>query len=499
MRGPLSILRLSCNAPQVRRTDHATFDLQERELVPMRRGGLVAVLTYVLFVPFPANAQDAAVRQLARDLLEELIEINTVTATGDTLRAAEAMAMRLRAAGFDAADIEVFNPAPRKGNLVARLRGTGVREPVLLLAHLDVVEARPEDWTVAPFTFLERDGYYYGRGTTDDKNLVAAWVANLIRYKQEGFVPDRDLVLVLETDEETGDAARLGMQWLLVQHRDLLEAEFALNEGGNLLVRGEDILSHSVQTSEKRYTTFHLEVRDPGGHSSVPARDNAIYRLARGLTRVAAYEFPLVLNETTRAWLARSATLEPPEVGGAMRAVAAGSADATAIERLSALPTYNAQLRTTCVATMLDGGHAENALPQVASATVNCRILPGGSPEEVQAVLEEVLVDEAIAVTPVNTDVDSPPSPLNGALFAVIEEVSEGFWPGVPVIPAMSAGATDSRFLRNAGIPAYGHTGFARDVNDVRAHGQDERIGVEAFHTGVEYLYELVKRLSSVP
>ena len=445
------------------------------------------------------EAQDVDARQLARDIFEELVEINTVTATGDTFEAAEAVAARLRAAGFDGDDVQVFSPAPRKGNLVARLRGTGVREPILLMAHLDVVEALPEDWTVEPFTFLERDGYYYGRGTTDDKNLVAAWLANLIRYKQEGFVPDRDLVLVLETDEENGDANALGIQWLIANHRDLLEAEFALNEGGRLQTRGDAVLSNDVQTSEKRYTTFRLDVRNPGGHSSVPARDNAIYHLAAGLTRLADHEFPVQLNETTRAWLERAAAFQPPAIGQAMRAMAAGTADEAALEELASRPVYNAQLRTTCVATMLDGGHAENALPQLASATVNCRIIPGGSPEGVQATLNQVLADPAIDISPVLIDPAGPASEINEALFTVIEDLSEEYWPGVPVIPSMSAGATDSRFVRGMGVPAYGHTGFAGDVDDVRAHGQDERIGVEAFHTGVEYLYELVKRLSSAP
>ena len=358
-----------------------------------------------------------------------------------------------------------------------------------------MVEALPEDWTVEPFTFLERDGYYYGRGTTDGKNLVAAWVANLIRYRRDGFVPDRDIVLVLETDEETADADALGIQWLLANQPDLLDAEFALNEGGGLAVRGDEVLSQGVQASEKRYTTFRLDVRNVGGHSSVPARDNAIYHLAAGLTRLACHEFPLELNETTRAWLERSAALEPP----ALRAVATGTADAEARERLSALPTYNAQLRTTFVATMLDGGHAENALPQLASATVNCRILPGGSPEDVQAVLEEVLADPAIAVTAVNTDVDSPPSPLNEELFTVIEDLSEQFWPGVPVIPSMSAGTTDSRFLRNVGVPAYGHTGFARGRCARPRAGRAHRCRGVPRGRGVLVSARLVRRLSSAP
>ncbi len=453
----------------------------------------------ILGLQSAAAQNDDGYRALARNILSELIEINTVPATGDTLRAAEAVAARLLAAGFEESDVDVFSPAPRKGNLIARMRGTGVRDPILLAAHLDVVEALPEDWTVEPFTFLERDGYYYGRGTTDDKGLIAAWLVNLIRFKQEGYVPARDIILVLETDEEIGDRDELGMRWLVNNHRDLLEAEFALNEGGTVRARGDQLLSNSVQTSEKRYSAFRLDVRNPGGHSSIPERDNAIYHLAGGLVRLAEYEFPLSLNDTTQAWLERSAVFETPDIAAAMQAVASGSPDATQVERLSALPTYNAQLRTTCVATMLNGGHAENALPQLATATVNCRILPGGTPEEVQAVLEDVLSDSAITVTAVQTDVDSPPSPLNEELFTVIEDLSQEFFPGVPVIPTMSTGATDSRFLRNTGIPSYGHTGFLRDVDDVRAHGQDERIGVGAFHTGVEYLYQLVKRLSSAP
>jgi len=457
----------------------------------------MACVAVLLVSAQPASAQDDPVRRLGRDVFQELVEINTVTATGDTQRAAEAMAARLKAAGFADADVQVFNPAPQKGNLVARLRGTGARRPILLMAHLDVVEARREDWTLDPFTFTERDGYYYGRGTTDDKNLVAAWVTTLVRMKQEGFTPDRDIVLVLETDEETADRDGLGMQWLLARERNLLDAEFALNEGSGVQTRDGQVLANGVQTSEKRYSTFRLEVRNPGGHSSVPSPDNAIYRLAAGLTRLAEHQFPVSLNETTRTWLERSAALQTPDMAAAMRAVASGAPDGAALDRLTALPAYNAQLRTTCVATLLDAGHAENALPQLAAATVNCRIVPGGSPADVEAVLNQALADPAITVTAVATDVDSPPSSLNEELFGVITALSEEFWPGVPVIPTMSAGATDSRFLRNAGIPAYGHTGFQGDVNDIRAHGHDERIGVESFHTGVEYLYQLVKRLAS--
>ena len=435
-------------------------------------------------------------QQLAVDIYKELVEINTVTQTGDTGRAADAMAARLIKAGFDSADVQVFKPAQRKGNLVARLRGTGARKPILLLAHLDVVEALPEDWSVEPFRLTEKDGYFYGRGASDDKYMAATFVANLIRYKQEGYRPDRDIILALETDEEILDANAMGIQWLLKNHRDLIDAEFALNEGGGVgLKRGKPI-RNSIQTSEKISQSYRLEVTNKGGHSSVPSTDNAIYHLAEGLTRLSKFAFPVNLNTTTRQSFARTAELETPETAANIRSALSANPDPTALARLSANPAYNAQLRTTCVATMLEGGHARNALPQMARAIVNCRVIPGEKVEDVTATLKHVLADDQISLTPIGQPVLSNPSAIEEGLLSAIEKTSAEFWPGVPVVPVMSAGATDGSYLRNAGIPTYGHSGLAGDVDDVRAHGRDERVAVKSFFEGGEYLYRLVKRLS---
>jgi acetylornithine deacetylase/succinyl-diaminopimelate desuccinylase-like protein len=444
-----------------------------------------------------ASAQTLSPRQQrAVDIYKELVEINTVTATGDTARAADAMAARLRAAGFPDADVQVFKPAPHKGNLVARLHGTGARKPLLLLAHIDVVEAKPEDWTTDPFKFVEKDGYYYGRGSGDDKFMAATFVANLIRYKEEGYKPDRDIILALETDEEILDADGLGIQWLLKNHRDLIDAEFALNEGGGVGLKRGKAIRNNVQTSEKVSVSYRLEVTNKGGHSSVPSSDNAIYHLAEGLARLGKFAFPLNLNATTRQWFERTAELETSEVAADIRAVLSANPDPAALARLSANPAYNAQLRTTCVATTLEGGHANNALPQTARAVVNCRILPNEKVEDVAATLKRVLADDKIAMSQVKPEVLSPPSAIDEALLAAIDKTSAEFWPGAPVVPVMSAGATDGSYLRNAGIPTFGHSGLAGDVDDVRAHGKDERVQVKSFHDGQEYLYRLVKRLS---
>jgi acetylornithine deacetylase/succinyl-diaminopimelate desuccinylase-like protein len=462
-------------------------------------GGVLALLVIALGAAGPACAEPlAAHQQLAFDIYKELVEINTVTATGDTARAAEAMAARLRAAGFAGADVQVFNPAPRKGNLVARLRGTGARKPILLLAHLDVVEARRADWSVDPFKLIEQDGYYYGRGTGDDKFMAAAFVANLIRYRQEGYRPERDIIVALETDEEILDRDAVGIQWLLKHHRDLIDAEFALNEGGGVGLKHGKPVRNSVQTSEKVSISFLLEVKNRGGHSSLPTRDNAIYRLAEGLVRLSKFTFPFKLNDTTRAFFERAAALEGEQTSADMKAIISGQPDLAALSlvRLSANPIYNAQLRTTCVATTLDGGHAINALPQLATAGVNCRMLPGESVEEVRATLVRVLADDQISVTQNHEAVLSTPSALHQEIMGAIETLTAEFWPGIPVIPTMSAGATDGSYLRNAGIPTYGHSGLAGDLDDVRAHGRDERVLVKSFYHGQEYLYRLVKRLA---
>jgi acetylornithine deacetylase/succinyl-diaminopimelate desuccinylase-like protein len=435
-------------------------------------------------------------QRFAREVYQELVQINTTASVGDTYQAAQAMAARLKAAGFPDEDIHVFETAPKRGDLVARLHGTGKHKPILLMAHIDVVEAKREDWTTDPFQLVEKDGYFYGRGTGDDKYMAATFISNLIRYRQEHYKPDRDLIVVLETDEESGDPTHYGIGWLVQNHRDLIDAEFALNEGGGVGVKDGKPIYNSVQTSEKVFQSFWLEVHNPGGHSSQPRRDNAIYELAAGLTRLAKFDFPVQLNDTTRKYFETMSGIEQGQDAADMKAVLANPRDTSAVERLSAKTPYNAQLRTTCVATRLQGGHADNALPQVARAMVNCRILPGHSTEEIQSTLVGVLADDKISVTPDEPAKPSPPSPLNPQLLKPIEKLTAKFWPGVPVLPIMSTGASDSLYLRNAGISAYGHSGLANDIFDVRSHGKDERVNVKAFFTGQEYLYELVKELS---
>ena len=435
-------------------------------------------------------------QQFTHDIYQELVEINTVTATGDTAKAAEAMAARLRAGGFAEADVHVFSPAPKKGNLVARLHGSGARKPILLVAHLDVVPANREDWSVDPFKLIEKDGYFYGRGTGDDKYMAAAFVANLIRYKKEGYKPDRDIILALETDEEILDRDGLGIQWLIKNHRDLIDAEFALNEGGGVGLKDGKAIRNNIQASEKVSVIYQLEVKNRGGHSAVPMPDNAIYRLSEGLARLSRFSFPLSLNETTRAYFERIAQSESGQNAADIRAVLSDPADAAAEARLSANPGYNAQLRTTCVATMLEAGQAVNALPQLAVAKVNCRIMPGEAVDGVKATLERVLADDQIKVTQLEQTAPSAPSPLNEEVMGAIEKLSHEFWPTAVVLPIMSAGATDGSYLRNAGIPTYGHSGMAGDVNDSRIHGNDERVPIKSFYEGQEYLYRLVKMLS---
>jgi acetylornithine deacetylase/succinyl-diaminopimelate desuccinylase-like protein len=434
--------------------------------------------------------------QLARDIFKELVEINTTQSAGDTHQAAKAMAARLVAGGIPAADVRVFETGPKRGNLVARLRGTGKRKPLMLLAHLDVVEAKREDWTTDPFKLVEKDGYYYARGTSDDKPMAAVWVANLIRYKKEGYRPDRDLVLVLETDEEISDKNGLGITWLIKNQRPLIDAEYALNEGSRVVTKDGKPLWNAVQTTEKLFQSFWLEVRNSGGHSSQPRRDNAIYQLAAGLGRLEKFQFPVQLNETTRRYFETMSAFEAGPVATDLKAVAAAKPDLAAAERLSAQAPYNAQLRTTCVATRLEGGHADNALPQLARAMINCRIFPGQTVEDVQQTLQRTLADPQIAITPIARDTGSAPSPIHKELFAAAEQLTKKYWPGIPVMPTMSPGATDGRFLRNAGIPTYGHSGIAADLFDVRAHGKDERIAVASFEQSRQYLYELVKLLA---
>jgi len=443
----------------------------------------------------PAASDLLPHQELARELLKELIEINTTDSSGDNTAAAQAMADRLLAAGFAPEDVQVLGPVERKGNLVARYRGRDSgRKPLLLLAHIDVVEADPADWTLPPFTFIEEDGYYYGRGTTDDKDEAAIHIANFIRMKEEGFQPDRDIIVALTADEEGGP--NNGVQWLLENHRELIDAEYALNEGGSGDMKNGQRISNSVQASEKVYQTFILEVTNPGGHSSLPIKDNAIYHLADALARIRNHDFPVSLNQVTQIFFERSADLADGELADAMRSVMQSPPDPAAIAYFSDMPFYNSRLRTTCVATRLDAGHADNALPQRARATVNCRVLPGESIDSVQNTLETVIGNDQVSITRVADATPSPPSPLTPEMLGTIEAITEEMWPGVPVIPTMSTGATDGLYLRNAGIPVYGVSGLFRDVDDNRSHGQNERILIESYFDGQEFLYQLTKSLS---
>ena len=449
----------------------------------------------------PLHAQTRALSpndQRARDIFEQLININTTGSSGSTTAAAKAMADWLLKADFPPADVQVIGLAGSPNhNLVARYRATGASrlKPILLLAHIDVVEARREDWSLDPFTLTEKDGFFYGRGTLDVKDGAAILVATLARLKQEGYRPNRDLILALTTGEEGGSDYN-GVEWLLQNHRDLIDAEYVINmdAGDPVMVNGKRLF-RSVQAAEKVYVTFKLEVHNPGGHSSLPTKENAIYRLAAALGRVSAYEFPARLNEITRTFFPRMALLQQGQLASDMTAAATG--DSAAIRRLSdASPLYNAQFRTTCVATQLTGGHAENALPQSASATINCRMLPGTPQTEVQEALTRVVADTAVAISVVTPATPSPMAALKPEVMNQIERVTKRLW-NIPVMPVMETGATDGLYLRNAGIPVYGISGVFVDINDIRAHGKDERIGVQDYYDGAEYIYQLVKAVSS--
>ena len=435
-------------------------------------------------------------QKLARDIFQELIEINTTRNFGST-KASEAMAERLRNEGFKETDIQVVGPQPEHMNLVVRYRGNGTLPPILFIGHLDVVEALKQDWSFDPFEFIERDGYFYGRGTSDMKGEDADLIANLIRLKEEGFVPDRDIIVALTDCEEGGDAN--GIKWLLDNRRELIEAGFCINPdgGGGVIKNGKHITMVS-QTSEKIYIDFKLEVKNKGGHSAMPVRENAIYRLAEALTRLADYNFPIRLNETTRMFFGRSALQETGQTRADMLAMSEMPVDTVAANRLAkSFPYYNSMMHTTCVATMLNAGHAENALPQTARANVNCRLLPDDSPENVLATLKSVVADPQVTITSTAMGTLSPLSPLRKEVMESLERITASMWSDVVVTPVMAIGATDGRFLRAAGIPVYGISGMFSDIDDNRAHGKDERIGVKEFYEGTEFMYRYIKALTS--
>ena len=446
----------------------------------------------------PAAAQAPRPDQLAfRDLYKELIEINTTLSSGSCTAAAQAMGARLKAAGFADADLQIIAPKdrPKDGALVATLQGSDPKaKPILLLAHIDVVEANRADWERDPFKLVEEDGFFYARGASDDKAQAAVWTDSLVRFKQEGFKPKRTIRMALTCGEETPDTFN-GVQYLIANHRELMDAAFVLNEGsgGRLNDKG-DRISLGIQAGEKVYQDYTLEVTNKGGHSSAPIRDNAIYHLAAGLERLGAYDFPVKLNDAVRANFERMAVIEGGPSGAAMAAVAKDPSNAEAVAVVARDPGRNSMMRTTCVATMVNAGHAPNALPQRARANVNCRILPGEGVEEVRQALVKVLADDAIKVTTVGEPSPvSPPPSLSKSIMGPVEKVAAKMWPGVPVVPVMATGATDGRFLNAVGVPTYGLTGMFGELGGNGAHGLNEKLRVRSLSEGRDFLYEVVK------
>ena len=463
---------------------------------------LCLLLCAVVLVP-KLNAQvDSSTKQLAHDIFKQLIEINTTDSVGNVTTASEAMAKRFRDAGFPEKDIYIGGPKDRKKNLVVRLHGSGKLKPVLLIGHLDVVEARREDWTTDPFQFVEKDGYFYGRGTQDMKDEDAIMAATLIRFKKDGFVPDRDIIIALTADEEGGTSN--GVDWLLKNKRDLVDAELVLNTD-DLTVWSDHgkVLEVDVVASEKIYSDYELVVTDSGGHSSIPKPQNPIYQLSQALIRLQQYKFPVELSDVTRAYYEQRAQSETGQRVADIRGLLSNPPDQGAVDRLSQDVIDNATLRTTCVATRLDAGHANNALPQRAEAIVNCRILPGHTKVETRETLRQIIADPAIAVRYVSNSFnssDTPPTtpvftpqPLRSDVLDSVKKISQQMWPGVPVIPTMAEGASDGIYTSAAGIPTYIVAGVEIDRSDDREHGRDERVGIQSFYRGLEFWYKFLK------
>ena len=432
-----------------------------------------------------------------RALYKELVETNTTFSAGDCTLAAQRMAARLKAAGFPDSDLTLFTPPdkPKDGGLVAVYPGRDPKaKAILLLAHIDVVEAKREDWQRDPFTLIEEGGHFYGRGVSDDKAQAAIFTDLLIRFRQEGFKGRRPVKLALTCGEEGGGQVN-GASWLVANRRELIDAAFALNEGAgvNLDDKGKPV-AHTVLAGEKSTQTFRLEATNPGGHSSRPVPDNAIYHITRAVDRIAAYDFPVMVNDTTRTYFSEMAKIVGGETGVAMAAIAANPADAQAAAKLRKDPSNNAVLGTTCVATMLQAGHAQNALPQRASATINCRIFPGVSGQQVREALIKVIDNPAVSVSEPGgrPGVDGGP-PLTPQVMGPIRQVSQAMWPGVPVVPFLLAAATDGKALIAGGIPTYGVSGIAYEPDQGHIHGLNERIGVKALFDAREFSYRLVK------
>jgi acetylornithine deacetylase/succinyl-diaminopimelate desuccinylase-like protein len=478
----------------------------------MRRLHAFTASTLILAASFaaaqaPIPHTSASDRAEALAIFKQLIEINTTdTPQGNVTTGTTAMQQRFLDAGFPPEDMHLLGPDPRKQNLVVRYRaaGTPAEKPVLFLCHMDVVQALRSDWSTDPFQFVEKDGYYYGRGTQDMKNSDAALVATFLRLHREGYKPKRDLILALTADEEGGKFN--GAKWLVEQHRDLVDAAYVINpdSGGVDLDHGRTIVA-TVEATEKVYSDFQITAVDRGGHSSLPRPDNAIYELTAALDKLAAYKFPVELNEVTRTYFKNLAARETGQQAADMRAILATPPDSAAAARLSEEPNFNANLRTTCVATRLNAGHANNALPQTAQAIVNCRIFPGHSPEEIRQQLIALFADSKLAVRYVSNEGEvmdtapdrkamTPPPPIP-EVFDPLTRVTDAIWPGVPVTPVMENGASDSIYFAEAGIPSYGYSAVALELDDDRAHGKDERLPVDSYWKALDFFYSFTKVL----
>jgi acetylornithine deacetylase/succinyl-diaminopimelate desuccinylase-like protein len=456
-------------------------------------------------VALPALAQPLRPDQEKfRALFKEMVETNTSLSVGSCTALAEKVAGHLKAAGYPDANIHLFAAPdhPKEGGIVAVLPGTNPHlKAILLLGHIDVVEAKRADWTRDPFQFIEEGGYFYGRGTADMKSQAAAWVDTMMRLKQESFKNKRTIKMALTCGEETSTAFN-GAGWLATHERDLIDAEFAINEGGG----GDNddngkALLMGVQAAEKFPQNYTLEVTNPGGHSSRPVKNNAIYHLAGGLTKISQYDFPIESNDITRTYFEKMAPQKGGALGAAMTAFAKDPRDLKAAAVLAANPDYNGILHTTCVATLLSGGHANNALPQRADANINCRIFPGTTPQQVAAKLTELVADPEIKVTLADkrSEVPKGPQPLDPKVFKPVEKLTAKYWPGIPVVPTMSAGATDGAFLTPVGIPTYGVSGIFFDTDGNGAHGLNERVRVDSTYKGRDFLYDIVKIYAQQP
>jgi len=475
-------------------------------IAAFRRSWSIALLTLACAaLPAFGAELDAPTRRLAHDIFQQLVEINTTDSVGNVTTAAKAMKQRLLDAGFSKDDLYLGGPNDLKENLVVRYRGTGAKQPMLFIGHLDVVEAPRDEWHTDPFKFVEKDGYYYGRGTQDMKENDAIFVTDFIRLKKAGYKPDRDLILALTADEEMGQSN--GVAWLLKNHPDMLKAEFALNPdlGRVNLVNGKPV-TVDVSATEKLYADYQLTVTNPGGHASVPVPDNAIYHLADALAKLQDYRFAFELNAVTRAYFDRLSALESGQAAADLKAILRPVPDQAAALRLSMNPEWNSMMHTTCVATRLNAGLANNSLPQRAQAIVNCRILPGHSPEQIRRQLIGIFADAKVTVRYVNeagaiSDTapqqgQQPPAPLNPTVMGAIEKAAGQIWPGAPVIASMSTAASDSMFTLAAGIPSYGISGIAIESDDNRMHARDERIPIDSYYKGVAFYHELIQLLS---